>query len=55
MTRYVCNKCDCDCELISVDEGGYEEFWGAKVWREDFTSYSDCCNSEYEELEDDGN
>jgi hypothetical protein len=50
---YKCIECGKECELIEKDDGGYEEFWGAKVWHEQMTDYSDCCCAEYEEVEDD--
>jgi hypothetical protein len=51
-TKYICLKCKSECDLHEIDEGGYEEFWGAKVWHPVFTSLSDCCHSEYREEED---
>ena len=43
---YRCLKCNglfAHDELVEVDHGGYEEFWGAKVWRSEFTDCSPCC------------
>lgn len=53
MANYKCTKCGEICDLIEVDEGGYEEWWGARVWRQDFTDYSDCCKAEFEEVVED--
>ena len=50
-TKYICNDCEKECDLIEVDEGGYEEFWGQPVWHEQLTDYSDCCKAEFEEEE----
>jgi hypothetical protein len=52
MRRFICIECNQECELIDIDDGNFEEVWGAKVWRPDYTSYSDCCHAEYEEVED---
>ena len=52
MKIYVCEKCGEECELTEIDDGGWEEFWGAKVWHEQMTSYSDCWFAEYEEKEE---
>lgn len=51
--KTVCIKCGEVCLPIEVDEGNYEEFWGAKVWRSVYEWYSDCCNAEVEEVPDD--
>jgi hypothetical protein len=33
--------------------GNYEEFWGARVWRAEYESVTDCCHTEdYEEIEE---
>ena len=42
----ICGKCNKICESIEVDEGGYEEFWGSKVWHSQFSDVSDCCNDD---------
>lgn len=52
MKTYKCCACDQICELIEIDEGGYEEVWGAKVWVHMYTDVSGCCHEYYEEVED---
>jgi hypothetical protein len=52
MTTF-CTKCDCECIPLSVDQGGYEECWGAPVWVPAWEYTSDCCNADvYEEDEE---
>lgn len=51
---FKCLACDQICDLVEKDEGGYVEFWGARVWHPQFTDVSDCCLSEdYEEVDED--
>ena len=50
MRTFICIKCKEPCDLHEIDEGCYEEFWGAKVWHHQYTTMSDCCHSEYEEI-----
>jgi len=51
MKYYRCNECNHICDLVERDDGGYEEFWGAKVWHAQYTTVTDCCGSEdYEEV-----
>jgi hypothetical protein len=50
MTYFLCVKCDELCDVIETDVGGYEEFWGAKVWRAEYDTVSECCGAEVEEL-----
>ena len=45
-----CCTCGDLCEPVEVDEGNYEEYWGATVWRPDVQLYSDCCGDDVEEL-----
>lgn len=53
MTTYRCIECGHECDLIEVDHGGWEEFWGAKVWHHQYTDVTDCCQSEdYETIEE---
>lgn len=40
---HICGKCDRVCEKIEIDDGGYEEVWGAQVWTPAFSDVSDCC------------
>jgi len=47
----VCENCGERCELIDVDDGGYEEVWGARIWVPAWTKVSDCCQAETEEVE----
>lgn len=47
-----CENCGKECEVIEEDDGGYEEIWGAKIWCSAFTTKSDCCKENYEEIED---
>ena len=40
---FKCYNCEITFEeddLVEVDYGGWEEFWGAKVWHH---QYVDCC------------
>ena len=39
----ICGKCEQICEPTEVDDGGYEEAWGAKVWVPAWSTVSDCC------------
>ena len=49
----VCLQCNQECDLIETDHGGWEEFWGAKVWHYQYVSVTSCCGSEdYEEVEE---
>lgn len=50
---HVCTECSRPCDIVEMDVGGYEEYWGAKVWCAAYEDYSDCCNSEVRELADD--
>ena len=53
MKRFRCHECGNECDLIEEDQGGYEEFWGAKVWHEQFTDITDCCRVEdFDEFEE---
>jgi hypothetical protein len=46
----VCSKCGKLTDLITVDVGNYEEFWGAPVWRSELVDVTACCGSdEYED------
>jgi len=47
---YQCMKCDDLCHVEEIDAGGYEEFWGAQVWRQEWEVISECCGDEVEEL-----
>ena len=49
---YVCPCCGNDCEVYTEDHGGWEEFWGAKVWHEQLTDVSECCGEEPYTLEE---
>ena len=52
---YFCEECEQECELVEIDEGGYEEIWGARMWHPMWTNVSDCCGAPYytaEEWED---
>ena len=49
---YKCLKCSNECDLHDIDDGGYEEVWGAKMWHPMWTTVSDCCHDEYEEVEE---
>jgi hypothetical protein len=44
---FICEQCGLECDLVEIDDGGYEEIWGAKIWCEQMTDYSSCCNAEY--------
>ncbi len=48
-TALICEGCDRICESIEIDEGGYEEVWGAKMWHSQKVDVSDCCAEPYEE------
>lgn len=52
---YRCLRCNQECDLVTEDHGGWEEFWGAPVWHTQLVDVSDCCNDEYEEVDDDEN
>lgn len=44
---FYCNDCHEYFESPKeVDEGCYEEYWGAKVWRSDMAEYCPLCESE---------
>lgn len=44
---YYCNDCkEYFGSPKEVDDGCYEECWGAKVWRSDMAEYCPCCGSE---------
>ena len=43
---WICGKCEKICEKMEVDEGGWEEFWGAKVWHHQYTDVSNCCQDD---------
>ena len=43
---HICGKCDQLCDVIDVDQGGYENFWGAKVWHEQMETVSECCHDD---------
>lgn len=52
MTKYKCPNCDQllnDDDIYEQDDGGWEEFWGAKVWCPYITLYSKCCSEEVED------
>ena len=47
---YYCNDCKEYFESpIEVDEGCYEEFWGARVWRADLAEYCPCGSDDFQE------
>jgi len=48
--KYRCEECRCKCDLHTVDHGGYEEVWGARVWHPMPTDVSDCCHADVEEV-----
>lgn len=50
MTYYKCEKCDTLCDLVAVDNGNYEEVWGARMWIPVWEDVSDCCHAECEEI-----
>ena len=51
MKVFKCESCDQECDVIEVDEGGYEEIWGAKTWHSMKVSASNCCLENFEEVE----
>jgi len=38
-----CEACGKECEVIEIDEGGIEEWWGRPVWHEQLVDVSNCC------------
>lgn len=50
MTTYVCTACGEPCEPITVDQGGYEEVWGARLWHEQLADVSECCEEDVERI-----
>ena len=50
---YYCEACGSECEPVDIECGGWEEFWGAKVWHSQITTVSGCCHENYEELDGD--
>lgn len=51
MTYYICIECGEPCDIISVENYDWEEFWGAPVKRYYTDELTDCCNSEdYDEV-----
>lgn len=50
--RYQCLKCDKLCDVVSIDEGGYENFWGASVWHQAWSDVSECCQDEVDEVDE---
>jgi hypothetical protein len=49
---WICGKCERICEQIEVDQGGYEEWWGAEVWMPCITDVSECCEDDAHTLKD---
>ena len=49
---YRCVKCKQPCDLHTVDHGGYEEVWGAKIWHSVLEDVSDCCHDEIEVIDE---
>tara|TARA_R110000803_G_scaffold192258_1_gene255031 strand:- start:374 stop:565 length:192 start_codon:yes stop_codon:yes gene_type:complete len=47
-----CSRCNLECDVISVENFDWEEFWGAPVKRYYTDDISDCCEAEIEEVED---
>jgi hypothetical protein len=47
-----CLACHTECDIHTIDAGCYEEVWGARVWVPFLEDVSDCCHSEFEEVED---
>jgi hypothetical protein len=45
-TEYRCAECGEPCELITEEQGGYEEVWGAKVFHSQPSDVTECCNSD---------
>ena len=43
---HICGKCEQLCEVVSIDAGGYEEWWGSKVWHEQLEDVSECCHDD---------
>ena len=46
MTCHICSKCEQECETITKDVGGVEEFWGRPVWHEQLEDASECCGED---------
>jgi hypothetical protein len=42
----ICENCKKEADLIDVDQGGYEEWWGDQVWHAVFVTVTVCCDSE---------
>ena len=51
---YTCDACNQECDVVCIDEGGYEEVWGARMWHAQWVDVSDCCHDNFEEVDDDG-
>ena len=49
---YRCVKCKRPCDLHTIDVGGYEEVWGAKIWHSVLEDVSDCCHDEIEVIDE---
>jgi hypothetical protein len=47
---YICEKCEDVCDVVSGDDGGYEEAWGARTWVPSAVTVSDCCGHDVEDV-----
>lgn len=50
--HWECSRCRQPCEVYERDDGGWEEFWGAKVWHRQLIVVSECCNEDAYEVDD---
>lgn len=41
-----CNNCESIVDTIRIECGGYEEIWGAKVWRKDWEEVCTTCHKD---------
>ena len=48
--QYICEKCDEVCDIVSGDDGGFEEAYGARVWAPCPVTVSECCEEAVEEV-----
>ena len=40
---FICDKCHGENTPVEVDNGGYEEVWGRKMWVSAYEMESGCC------------
>lgn len=49
----VCTACGDPCTVVTIDNGvGHYEYWGAPGFHTDIHEVSQCCEADYDELED---